>query len=142
MGGILLVVGFIAVVMVVFFIGSRPNRSPARPASSLIPPGHYSPQPSRADSPYTYRLGGDATISMGWESGMYLLKGTIYIDSDAKFSKANITISVYMGDTFITSDTETMGVHNNKIEYVMQVHMTTYEALEADGIRVRINDIY
>ncbi len=97
---------------------------------------------SSSSASYTYRLGGDAQLSDGHGANTYLIQGTIYIDSKTQFSQANITVSIYWGDSFVTSATDTVAVRNNKISYCLPVRMNSLHAQASDGIRVRINDIY
>ena len=104
--------------------------------------GQSGGSPSPTSAPYTYRLGGDAQLSGGHGANTYLIQGTIYIDSKTQFSQANITVSIYWGDSFVTSATDTVAVRNNKISYCLPVHMNSLHAQASDGIRVRINDIY
>ena len=104
--------------------------------------GQSGGSPSPTSAPYTYRLGGDAQLSGGHGANTYLIQGTIYIDSKTQFSQANITVSIYWGDSFVASATDTVAVRNNKISYCLPVHMNSLHAQASDGIRVRINDIY
>lgn len=104
--------------------------------------GQSGGSPSPTSAPYTYRLGGDAQLSGGHGANTYLIQGTIYIDSKTQFSQANITVSIYWGDSFVTSATDTVAVRNNKISYCLPVHMNSLHAQASDGIRVRINNIY
>ena len=107
-----------------------------------IGPGQSGGAPSPTSAPYTYRLGGDAQLSGGHGANTYLIQGSIYIDSKTQFSRANITVSIYWDDSFITSATDTVAVHNNKITYCLPVRMDSFHAQVSDAIRVRINDIY
>ena len=98
--------------------------------------------PSPTSAPYTYRLGGDAQLTGDHGANTYLIQGSIYIDSKVQFSQANITVSIYWGDSFVTSATDTVAVRNNKISYCLPVRMDSFHAQVSDAIRVRINDIY
>lgn len=107
-----------------------------------IGPGQSGGTPSPTSAPYTYRLGGDAQLSGGHGANTYLIQGSIYIDSKTQFSQANITVSIYWDDSFITSATDTVAVRNNKITYCLPVRMDSFHAQVSNAIRVRINDIY
>ncbi len=107
-----------------------------------IGPGQSGGTPSPTSAPYTYRLGGDAYLSKGQEPSLYYINGSIYIDSTAQFSKANITVFLYEGSYRVASATETVDVYQNKIEYSLPVRLDSFYAQTSDRILVQINDIY
>lgn len=136
LGGFALIAGIIGIVVLSIWLAQ-----PTAPQyDSPAPRPQYSQKPA-VDSSVSFDLS-DSRISDGWESGQYLLKGTIRISSSTQYSKATVTISVYDGTTLLTSGTETFGVHNNKIEFVLPVYLTTYEANSANRLMARVIDLY
>ncbi len=136
LGGFALIAGLIGVVVLSIWLAQ-----PTAPQHGSPVPRPQHSQKAAVDSDVSFALS-DSRITDGWESGQYLLKGTIRINSSTQYSKATVTISVYDGATLLTSGTETFGIHNNKIEFVLPVYLTTYEANSANRLMARVIDLY
>ena len=111
LGGIALTVGLIAVVVLLFWMGGTPSRTPARPASSLIPPGKYSmpPSPSRyVSSPrptpsWSFEIV-DVTLEAAPSGSQIYVNGELELTSDTPFYSGRVTVELYDENKYMLED--------------------------------------
>lgn len=109
---------------------------------SASPPTAVSLEPSPNSEPvYTYQLD-DAWISEGPDTMRYIVSGKISITSDTQLTSAYLCAKVYYGENYITEGAKFVEIHDNKIEFSIDVYISQkFFASKADTIKVVLSSV-